>query len=124
MFGEEDPTTVKNIVEAAAPGRLRYHFGNGKNLFDWTYVGNAVEAHVEAAYALLEDHGIPLSSISTERRVDGEAFLITNDEPMALWDFARLLGAAAGYPTKIEDVRIILRLAGLTIAFIAKGPSG
>ena len=24
MFGEEDPTTVKNMVEAAASGRFRY----------------------------------------------------------------------------------------------------
>ena len=79
-----------------------------------------MEAHVEAAYALLKDHGKPLSSISTERHIDGEAFLITNDELMAFWDFARSLGAAAGYPTKVEDVRVIPRLAGLAMAVIAE----
>ena len=120
MFGEEDQTTVKPMVEAAASGKYKYQIGSGKNLFDWTYIGNVAQAHVDAAYALLEAHGKPLSSIPTERRVDGETFLITNDEPVAFWDFARSLGAAAGYPTKVEDVRSIPRLVGLAMAYIAE----
>ena len=106
IFGEDDPGTVKPVVEAAASGSYRFQVGDGKNLFDWTYVGNVAQAHVQAAYALLDDYGRPSSSIPSERRVDGETFIITNDEPMAFWDFARSLGAAAGYPTKAEDVFI------------------
>ncbi len=120
MFGEDDPGTVKPMVEAAASGRYRYQVGSGKNLFDWTYIGNAVEAHIRAAYVLLEDHSKPLSSIPSNRRVDGESFLITNDEPMAFWEFARSLGAAAGYPTKKKDIRAIPITVGLAMAAIAE----
>ena len=43
----------------------RYQIRSGKNLFDWIYIGNVAQAHVKAAYALLEAHGKTLSSIST-----------------------------------------------------------
>ena len=120
LFGEDDPTTVKPMVEAAASGKYRYQIGNGKNMFDWTYVGNAAQAHIQAAYTLLDAHQKAPSAIPKERRVDGEAFIITNDEPVAFWDFARALGAAAGYPTKAENIRIIPRMIGLAIAAIAE----
>lgn len=100
MFGEDDPSPMKPKVEAAASGRYRYQVDSGKNLFDWTYIGNAAEARIQAAYVLFEDYSKPLSSISSNRRVDGESFLIINDEPIAFWEFARSLGAAAGYPKK------------------------
>ena len=57
-------------------------------------MANVVQAHVLAAYALLS--APPSSSIPVDQRVDGEAFLITDDEPVRFWDFARALGAAAG----------------------------
>lgn len=120
LFGEDDPTTVKPMVEAAASGKYRYQIGNGENIFDWTYVGNAAQAHVQAAQALLDAHRKGPSAIPNERRVDGEAFIITNDESVPFWDFARSLGAAAGYPTKKENVRVIPRMIGLAIAAIAE----
>ena len=39
---------------------------------------------------------------------------------MPFWDFARSLGAAAGYPTKKEDVRVIPRMIALAIVAIAE----
>ena len=120
LFGENDPTTVRPMVEAAASGKYRYQVGNGKNYFDWTYVGNAAQAHIQAAHALLDANRKSPSAISKESRVDGEAFIITNDEPVAFWKFARSLGAAAGYPTKEESVRVIPRTAGLALAAIAE----
>ena len=120
LFGEDDPTLVRPMVEAAASGKYRFQVGNGKNLFDWTYVGNAAQAHIQAAYALLDAYQQSPSAISKERRVDGEAFIITNDEPVPFWDFARSIGTAAGYPTKAESVRVIPRTLGLVIAAIAE----
>lgn len=120
LFGEDDPTVVRPMVEAAASGKYRFQVGNGKNLFDWTYVGNAAQAHIQAAYALLDAYQKSPSAISKERRVDGEAFIITNDEPVPFWDFARSIGAAAGYPTKAESVRVIPRMLGLVIAAMAE----
>ena len=115
LFGEDDLTTVKPMVEAAASGKYKYQVGDGKNTFDWTYVGNAAQAHILAALALVK--ASPLSKYGDG--VDGEAFLITNDEPMAFWEFARALGTAAGYPTR-ENIRIIPRTIGLAMATIAE----
>ncbi|KAI4200550.1 MAG: hypothetical protein LQ346_002349 [Caloplaca aetnensis] len=120
MFGEDDPTTVKPMVDAAAGGKYRFQIGNGKNLFEWTYVGNVVDAHILAVQTLLETHRKKLSHIPAENRVDGEAFLITNDDAMPFWDFARAIGAAAGYPTKKTEVIAIPRLVGLVIAALAE----
>ena len=60
-------------------------------------------------------HGPALSAVSANQRVDGEAFLITNDEPVSFWEFARALGAAAGYPTQAEKVKVIPTWLGLVI---------
>ncbi len=53
---------------------------------------NVVQGHVRAAHALVSAYqGPALSTIPADQRVDGEAFLITNDEPVSFWDFARAL---------------------------------
>ena len=75
---------------------------------------------MQAAYALLDDHKQRASSIPSDRRVDGETFIITNDEPVAFWDFARSLGAAAGYPTKLDDITVIPRFAAVAMAAISE----
>ncbi|KAI9814560.1 MAG: hypothetical protein M1827_003115 [Pycnora praestabilis] len=119
LFGEGDLTTVKPMVEAAAAGKYKFQIGDGKNLFDWTYVGNAAQAHILAAQALLRAYKSSTTLPSSER-VDGEAILVTNDEPIPFWEFARSLGAAAGYPTKPEEIRSIPRVVGLAMAAIAE----
>ena len=110
MFGEDDPGSTKPMVEKAASGKFRYQMGDGKNLFDRIYMGNVVQGHIRAAQALSSASAAP-----TEKRVDGEAFLITNDEPMSFWLFARAIGVAAGYPTPEESVRTIPKWLGLLI---------
>lgn len=120
LFGEHDLTTVKPMVEAAAAGKYKSQIGNGKNLFDWTYVENAVDAHVLAAQALLKASKTSSSHNTSLARVDGEAFIITNDEPVPFWDFARSLGAAAGYATRKEDIRVIPKSLGLFLVSIAE----
>lgn len=119
LFGEGDLTAVKPMVEAAASGKYRYQVGSGDNPFDWTYVGNAAQAHILAAQALCKAYSSD-NSIPQSDTVDGEAFLVTNDEPMPFWEFARGLGTAAGYPTKPEEIRVIPRVVGLTMATIAE----
>ena len=126
MFGEDDPTSTKPMIDAAAAGKYRYQMGDGKNLFDRTYVGNVVQGHVRAAHALVSAHKVSpslsheglLALRSEGQRVDGEAFLITNDEPVSFWEFARALGAAAGYPTPVENIRVIPKQVGLLIVIL------
>ncbi|KAE8445259.1 hypothetical protein EG329_013631 [Mollisiaceae sp. DMI_Dod_QoI] len=116
MFGENDWTS-KAMVDSAAAGKFKFQMGNGKNMFDWTYQENAVDAHILAAQALLRSF---VELPPDDMRVAGEGFLITNDEHIPFWDFARAIGDAAGYPTKIEEVRALPKFVGLTMAVIAE----
>ena len=115
MFGENDPSSTKPLIDAAKTGKFRFQMGDGRNLFDRTYVGNVVQAHVRAANALLSVHGSPGTSIPSDQRVDGEAFLITNDEPTPFWETSRAIGAAAGHPTPAEQVKVIPKWVGLLL---------
>ncbi|MCJ1391880.1 hypothetical protein MMC18_004747 [Xylographa bjoerkii] len=58
--------------------------------------------------------------IPTSERVDGEAFFVTNGEPMPFWDVARAVGAAAGHPVKKEDVWVIPKGLGYVIGAVAE----
>jgi sterol-4alpha-carboxylate 3-dehydrogenase (decarboxylating) len=104
MFGEHDRTTAGNIIGSAKEGKNKYQIGDNSKLFDWTYVGNNADAQLLAARALLRSH---VHEQPPDRKVDGEAFVITNDDPWLFWDFTRAMGAAAGYPIDKEKVYVI-----------------
>lgn len=42
-----------------------------------------------------------------EMRVDGEAFVITNDEPVLFWELYRAIAASVGRSVKMEDVKVV-----------------
>jgi len=95
--------------------------GDGQNMYDWTYTGNAAYAHVLAAEALLRiDVNTPARPEDEDMRVDGEAFVITNDEPWPFWEFVRTVGATAGYPVKKEDIWAVLAWAFYWLAVCAE----
>jgi sterol-4alpha-carboxylate 3-dehydrogenase (decarboxylating) len=117
LFGEDDNVMPTQIGNAKA-GRGRLQVGDGKNLYDWTYTGNAAHAHILAAEALLRtDISAP---IDEDMRVDGEAFVITNDEPWPFWDFIRTVGATAGYPVKKEEIWVVPSWLFYTMAVLAE----
>lgn len=102
LFGEGDTGTVTRVISNAREGKARLQIGNNSNLFDWTYVGNNVHAQLLAARALVRSYEQPKRDATS--RVDGEAFVITNDEPWHFWTFTRALAAAAGFPVAEKDV--------------------
>ncbi|KAF2119851.1 C-3 sterol dehydrogenase/C-4 decarboxylase [Lophiotrema nucula] len=104
MFGEGDRTTTGNIIGSAKEGKNKIQIGDNSKLFDWTYVDNNAYAQILAARALLRSQ---LEPQPDDRKVDGEAFVITNDNPWPFWDFTRAVGAAAGYPVKKSDIWVI-----------------
>jgi sterol-4alpha-carboxylate 3-dehydrogenase (decarboxylating) len=95
MFGEGDLTTTGNIIASAKEGKHKIQIGDNSKLFDWTYVGNHADAQLLAARGLLRAYSQPQPA---DRKIDGEAFVITNDQPWPFWSFLRAMGSAAGYP--------------------------
>ena len=95
-------------------GRAHLQIGNNENLFDWTYVENAAEAHLLAADRLSNAH-------PKYKCVAGEAFFITNGEPRPYWDIPRTLWKEAGHvPTKITVIpKGIAMVIAVIMEFIA-----
>lgn len=115
-FGERDTTYITRIIGVAQKGSSKYQMGNGKNVYDFVYVGNLVDAHILAARALVDAYGVPPPSAET--RVDGEKFNITNDERVLFWDFTRQIGAKAGYPVAPKDIVAIPVPVALVIGWV------
>lgn len=116
VFGEDDDQIIGGIIRQAQSGTLNVQLGDGKNLNCWTYVGNVVDAHIHAARCLLGEVDLP----SKDREVAGEAFFITNDDPRPFWAFTRQVAAAAGYPVKMEDVRVLPRWMAWYIGYLSE----
>lgn len=87
IWGKGDPHIVPRIIERARAGKLRI-IGDGKNRVDITHVENAAHAHLLAAKALEETPAI----------VGGNAYFISQGEPVVLWDWINNLLRQVGIP--------------------------
>ena len=117
-FGPNDSTCLGKMVAVAQAGKMRFQMGDGKNLFDFIYIDNLVEAHILAARALTGAYGKP--PLLPGFRVDGECFNVTNDEPVLFWEFSRKIAAAVGRPVKDKDIVVIPVFVGLIIGWVSE----
>ena len=78
VFGPGDSRLLPAILGRARAGKLKYQVGPGTHLSDFTYVANLVDALLAAA-----DRLAPGSPVA------GQAYFVTNGEPMAFFDFVR-----------------------------------
>ncbi|CAA7019649.1 unnamed protein product [Microthlaspi erraticum] len=90
IFGPGDRLLVPSLVDAARAGKSKFIIGNGNNLYDFTYVENVAHAHVCAERALASG-----GDVST--KAAGQAYFITNMEPIKFWDFMSQLLEGLGY---------------------------
>lgn len=116
IFGEGDMQFTPNLLQALAKGQTKFQLGENDNLFDCTYVGNVAYAHILAAVALMDTHALGSTQPLDHERVDGEAFFITNGEPVYFWDFVRSVWRAGGDRTEVEKVWVIGGEMGLRLA--------
>jgi nucleoside-diphosphate-sugar epimerase len=86
IWGPRDRHLVPGLLERAAKGWLR-RIGDGRNLIDTVYVENAAAAHLLAADALKPDSPVP-----------GQAYFISQGEPVNCWAWIDALLALAGLP--------------------------
>jgi sterol-4alpha-carboxylate 3-dehydrogenase (decarboxylating) len=104
IIGEGDVQTLPKMITAYQKGQTRFQVGNNDNLFDFTYVENIAHGHLLAVYALLQTHQmLPTVPLDTEK-IDGEAFFITNGQPVYFWDFARAVWHEAGDRLPLSSV--------------------
>jgi nucleoside-diphosphate-sugar epimerase len=84
IWGPRDTHLIPRLLERARQGRLR-RVGDGQNRIDTVYVENAADAHLLAADALRP--GSPVA---------GQAYFISQGEPVNCWDWINQILALAG----------------------------
>ena len=87
IFGAGDKRFIASIHDKARQGKLTRAIGNRDKLSDFTYIDNLVDATVAA-----EERLTPGSPVC------GQAYFITNGEPMAFFDFIEKFIVEMGYP--------------------------
>ena len=92
IIGAGDTTTIPAIHSCIAKGETFFRIGSGDNLCEFTYVDNVADAHVLAAENLL----------SPSPTAAGEAFFITNGQPVAFRDFCLAVWAEFGHVPAFE----------------------
>ncbi|KAJ2001569.1 erg26, C-3 sterol dehydrogenase [Coemansia thaxteri] len=86
IFGPGDRQTTPGALLAQRKNLpVLIQVGNNTAKFDFTYVGNLADAHLLCADKLYDDENVA-----------GHVFFITNDEPIGMWSFMRLLWAQVG----------------------------
>ncbi|GMP86911.1 hypothetical protein CsSME_00039506 [Camellia sinensis var. sinensis] len=108
IFGPGDKLLVPSLVSAARAGKSKFLIGNGKNMYDFTYVENVAHAHICAERALA-------SEVTVAERAAGEAYFVTNMEPIKFWEFVSLVLDGLGYerPRIKIPVFVIMPIARL-----------
>jgi sterol-4alpha-carboxylate 3-dehydrogenase (decarboxylating) len=86
VFGPGDTRFIPAILGRAKTGRLKAYVGSPEKLSDFTYVDNLVDGLLLAAEKLKGD-----------RVAAGQAYFVTNGEPMAFWEFVGRVLDGLGY---------------------------
>lgn len=84
IWGPRDRHLIPRLLERARTGKL-LQVGDGNNLVDMIYVENAARAHLQAA-----EHLTPDSPVA------GQAYFISQGEPVRCWDWINAILALAG----------------------------
>lgn len=90
ILGPGDTAVISVIHELIAKGETTFIVGDGDNVYDFMYLSNAVDAHLLAVENLL-----------TTKTAAGQAFFISNQEPIYFWDLFAYIWAQFGHvPTR------------------------
>ncbi|KAI3454023.1 hypothetical protein Pfo_010686 [Paulownia fortunei] len=90
IFGPGDKLLVPSLVAAARAGKSKFIIGDGNNMYDFTYVENVAHAHICAERALASEKTVA-------EKAAGQAYFITNMEPIKFWEFMSLILESLGY---------------------------
>ncbi|KAI9012858.1 3-beta hydroxysteroid dehydrogenase/isomerase family-domain-containing protein [Gaertneriomyces semiglobifer] len=108
VFGPADNNSSKGLFDAARKGNWKFIIGDNTSLFDWTYVDNVAYAHILAA-----------KQLGVREGVDGQAFFITNDEPVFFWDIPKFMFNEWDYTNTLQFC--IPKSVGLVLGSVIDG---
>lgn len=92
VWGPGDTNLIPRLLERGRSGSLKI-VGNGKNKVDISYIDNVVDAHVQAA--------VNLQLCGTAA---GEAFFISQGEPVRLWEWINELFIQLAIPPVAKSI--------------------
>ena len=92
VWGPGDNHLIPRLLERGRQGRLKI-VGDGDNRVDISYIDNVVDAHLAAARNL--------EMVGTAA---GEAFFISQDEPVVLWDWVNELFMRLAMPPVAKKI--------------------
>ena len=87
IIGSRDRHLIPRLVQRARSGRL-FRVGDGTNLIDIIFIENAALGHILAAEALTDK----------ESPVNGNAYFLSQGEPVNCWDWINEVLAMKGLP--------------------------
>lgn len=105
IFGAGDRRLIPAIIDKAKSGQLKRQVGNREKMWDFTYIDNLVDAIVTAEKKLNPGHASA-----------GQAYFISNGEPMPFFEFAERMIAHWGYPPITGKVPYWLAYAVASVA--------
>ncbi|NUO53992.1 MAG: NAD-dependent epimerase/dehydratase family protein [Polyangiaceae bacterium] len=85
VFGPGDTRFLPAVLGRAKSGKLKAYVGSPEKLSDFTYVDNLVD-------------GLLLAADKVDGPAGGQAYFVTNGEPMAFWEFIGRVLDGLGYP--------------------------
>ncbi|RIL08484.1 MAG: hypothetical protein DCC75_08785 [Proteobacteria bacterium] len=103
IFGPGDNHLAPTILNRARAGRL-LRVGDGKNLSDFTFIDDCIDAHLCA-----------LKALESGGEVGGRAYFISQSDPVPLWGWIDTLLELNGAPPVARAVskRSALAIAGV-----------
>jgi nucleoside-diphosphate-sugar epimerase len=87
VFGPGDTRFLPNILRRAQAGKLKMGVGRQLKLSDFTYIDNLIDGILRAD-----------ASLCSNQKAAGQAYFITNGEPIPFWGFVDRVLVALGHP--------------------------
>lgn len=107
IWGPGDRHLVPRLLARAEAGKLK-QIGRGNNIIDSVHIENFIDAQLLA-----------MNALETKKQVNRQAYFVTNDDPVNLWDFINQILTQAGLdPVKSHiPARIAKSLSWLLTGF-------
>ncbi|MFI0546632.1 MAG: SDR family NAD(P)-dependent oxidoreductase [Brachymonas sp.] len=105
IFGAGDGRLIPAIIDKVKKGQLSRQVGSREKQWDFTYIDNLVDAIVTC-----ED------KLTPDSPAGGQAYFVTNGEPMPFFEFAERMIAHWGYPPITGKVPYWLAYAVASVA--------